>query len=246
MKIKSRISNIKAVSRHKHEEMEFFNKHIEEYIEGFTKFRWKSYKSYIAINFIKESQPLKILDIGSGPVPSLEVLIKSQNLYCCLDIAKANIKYLEKNYPNCHIKQGDAENLTKFYKNKFDLVIIFGLLHHLPNPEKTLDQVKRILKKEGILIASEPSNYWNGKMPSPNEKGFSSTDIKKLFDNFSEYQIKTFNFQFLEGNLWNFLNKIYKKNPFIGDKLWKLIFVIENLLNSFGIRGRDFLITAKP
>lgn len=236
---------MKSKHTHKQEEREFFNKFLDQYVEGFTKYRWKSYKTFVAKRFVGIDKPIRILDIGSGPAPSLEVLIKPENSYNCLDIAEANIKYINKNYPSCHAKLGDAENLTKYYKEKFDLIIFFGLLHHIPDPKKALKQAHNLLNDNGILIASEPSSFWNGKMPSPNEKGFSRKNLDEIFNEFSNVQIRTFNFESLEEKVWIVFNKIYQRNSYFGNFLWQIIFTLEDLLNNFGFNGRDFLVLAK-
>lgn len=54
----------------------------------------------------------------------------------------------------------DACNI-KFEDNSFDVVIISNALHVMPNPEKALTEIKRVLKPEGVLIAP---TYTHGKM----------------------------------------------------------------------------------
>ncbi len=46
----------------------------------------------------------------------------------------------------------DAEELP-FKDNTFDVVFAMTMIHHLPNPENMLSEVKRILKKSGVFIA---------------------------------------------------------------------------------------------
>ena len=41
----------------------------------------------------------------------------------------------------------------KYYDNQFDAVIISNALHIMPNPEKALANIKRVLKDDGLLIA---------------------------------------------------------------------------------------------
>jgi 2-polyprenyl-3-methyl-5-hydroxy-6-metoxy-1,4-benzoquinol methylase len=49
-------------------------------------------------------------------------------------------------------------NLFKFNpKNKFDVVLFLGALHHFSNQQSVMDSVKRLLKNEGVVIAHEPS-----------------------------------------------------------------------------------------
>ena len=55
----------------------------------------------------------------------------------------------------------DAANLT-YEDGKFDTVIIANALHIMPNPEKALTEIRRVLKKDGLLIA--PTFTYDGKI----------------------------------------------------------------------------------
>ena len=46
---------------------------------------------------------------------------------------------------------GDCEE-TKLNSGEFDCVIASGLIEYMPNDEKLLKEVKRLLKDDGILI----------------------------------------------------------------------------------------------
>lgn len=46
----------------------------------------------------------------------------------------------------------DATNLT-YEDEKFDVVVIANALHIMPQPEKALKEIHRVLKKDGILFA---------------------------------------------------------------------------------------------
>lgn len=54
----------------------------------------------------------------------------------------------------------DVTNL-QYKNNSFDVVIISNTLHILQNPEKVLDEIKRVLKVDGILISP---TFTHGKM----------------------------------------------------------------------------------
>ena len=66
---------------------------------------------------------------------------------------------IEKNnktntYPNIKYLVMDAENMD-FEDNTFDMVCMSNTLHHLPNKNKMLSEMKRVLKPGGIFIISE-------------------------------------------------------------------------------------------
>ena len=97
---------------------------------------------------------LYVLEIATGP----GLLAKH--------VAHAANKMIATDYSDCMIaqaKKGDCpENLTfevadatnlPFDDNIFDAVIIANALHIIPNPEKALSEIDRVIKPDGILIA---------------------------------------------------------------------------------------------
>ena len=58
------------------------------------------------------------------------------------------------NYRNVGFLQMNSENLD-FFDNCFDVVSISNSLHHLYNIGKSLDEMKRVLRKDGYFIIAE-------------------------------------------------------------------------------------------
>jgi len=50
---------------------------------------------------------------------------------------------------------GDIETLP-FSEGSLDVIVCRGSLHHVPLPQKALDEIYKSLKKGGSLILSEP------------------------------------------------------------------------------------------
>ena len=44
-------------------------------------------------------------------------------------------------------------NLLPYADESFDVVIVSNALHIVPQPEKALQEIKRVLKDDGVLIA---------------------------------------------------------------------------------------------
>ena len=56
-------------------------------------------------------------------------------------------------YPeNVHFEVADATSL-RFEDDSFDVVVIANALHIIPNPEKALAEIRRVLKNGGVLVA---------------------------------------------------------------------------------------------
>ncbi len=100
-----------------------------------------------------DKEPKKILDVGcaSGWFLS-QVKGKYSKSECYgIDIHEKGIEYGSKKYPSLHLKVGDAHGIS--YKTKtFDLVISTEVLEHVDDPGLVLTEIKRVLKKNGILV----------------------------------------------------------------------------------------------
>lgn len=96
----------------------------------------------------------KILDLGCGN-GRLAELFKEKNIeYFGVDNSERLIEIAKKKYPRGKFQVAEAFNLP-FPDNFFDKVFSLAVLHHIPSYEyraKFLEEVKRVLKPEGILI----------------------------------------------------------------------------------------------
>lgn len=101
-----------------------------------------------------------ILDLGCGEETYIEDLVKieNNNLYG-IDISDYVIDIHTRNYQghsNVKFIACPAEQLP-FEKGYFDLVICDELIEHVPHTNVLLDEIERILKKDGVLILSTPN-----------------------------------------------------------------------------------------
>ncbi len=104
-----------------------------------------SFRNNIIKKNIKKTK-LKILDIGCGPAEILEHIPQCE--YYGYDIDRRSIKYAKNKYKkkNFHFfcKKFEKSDLKKL--PRFDVIIFFGILHHLNNFE--VDQLLRLCKKK--------------------------------------------------------------------------------------------------
>ncbi len=95
-----------------------------------------------------------VLEIATGPGLLAKNVAYAAKKMIATDYSDGMIKEAKKgNYPkNLEFEKADATNLP--YADKtFDAVIISNALHVMPNPEKALREIDRVLKDDGILIA---------------------------------------------------------------------------------------------
>jgi len=106
-----------------------------------------------ASNYIKGV----VLDAGCGVGYGTNYLGMKAESVVGVDVSRKAIKY-SKNYKtkNVTFMLGDVTNLP-FKDNCFDIVISFEVIEHLKNYEKFLQEVRRVLKSDGLFICSTPN-----------------------------------------------------------------------------------------
>lgn len=129
------------------------------------------------LDFIKEHIPQngKVLDFGCGNGRFLKFLekINFNGRYEGVDISEKLIQLAKIEYPAENFQTIEREDQLPFKGGEFDAVMTLAVFHHF-NPQmagETLRELKRILKKDGVLILTV-WHLWNKKY------------LKFLFNNF--------------------------------------------------------------
>jgi 2-polyprenyl-3-methyl-5-hydroxy-6-metoxy-1,4-benzoquinol methylase len=124
---------------------------------------------------------IKLLDIGSGSGQFLyEMKQFGMDVYG-IEPGKFDEEG-DKKY-NLNIKKGDLKS-AKYKKEYFDLITINHVLEHLINPNETLLEIKKILKKNGTLIIGVPNTNSLAKIIYG--KNWYQFDIPRHVINYSE------------------------------------------------------------
>jgi len=94
---------------------------------------------------------------GSGIGSQMFAQASAQKIFA-FDLSADAIKSAIANFqqPNIIFQQGDATNLPT-PDHSADVYISFETIEHLPDAEKFLQEVKRVLKPDGIFICSTPN-----------------------------------------------------------------------------------------
>ena len=105
----------------------------------------------------------KILDLGCGEAKVLSELYKNKDLspkdLYGIDQSDNAVGLAKKKIPESNIFQGDISELS-FQDNYFDYTFLLETIEHLDDPSNTLSEIRRVLKKGGVLFVSFP-NYLN-------------------------------------------------------------------------------------
>ena len=151
-----------------------------------------------------------------------------------VDLAKEKIK---KNAVWADVEWYDGEHLP-FEDASFDVVYSFGVLHHTPDTQKAINEVQRVLKKNGkaviMLYHRRSLNYvahqildvpFDGskKDRCPVERAYTKKEIRKMFSKYSDVHIKI---DYLFGTGWGYANKVMPKflHRALGKKIgWHIV-----------------------
>jgi len=95
-----------------------------------------------------------VLELATGPGMIARHIAPLANHVVATDFAPKMIETARKakNPENLSFEVADATSL-RFMDKSFDVVVIANALHIIPNPEKALAEIRRVLKDDGVLIA---------------------------------------------------------------------------------------------
>ncbi|HSM47544.1 MAG TPA: methyltransferase domain-containing protein [Draconibacterium sp.] len=97
-----------------------------------------------------------ILDVGAGSGDFIAVLknVFPKARITGVDPDGESLKEATKKYPDCSFMEMNGEHL-EFADNSFDLASISMALHHLPDIQKALNEMQRVVKPGGWIIVNE-------------------------------------------------------------------------------------------
>jgi SAM-dependent methyltransferase len=108
---------------------------------------------------------------GVDPLRKVSLLRAKEN------VNKENVKI--------HLSQAVGEGLP-FKANSFNMVLLLSTLQHVSDQEKVLGEIRRVLKTNGILIASVPTSrnistlFRESKKPEHFTRNFSLAEFKEI------------------------------------------------------------------
>lgn len=110
----------------------------------------------------KQIKGKKVLEVATGTGLIAKNCAEYADTMYATDFSDGMLnKAMSGNIPeNLTFARQDACNLT-YEDNTYDVVIISNALHIMPNPDKALQEIRRVLKPDGILIAP---TFTHGKM----------------------------------------------------------------------------------
>ena len=180
--------------------MKKFNFSFDEIIANFrSKDSWHNFVRNKEAEFIfSKILKLKInrcLEIGAGKGIQSKKIAKHCNKLISTE------KFVDDSYTNFHDPSYnhldnveylicDAEDLSQFEPNSFDLIFSSNVLEHIENIDNCLSECSRVLKNKGLMVHSMPNKFWKvfsfflyfPKRRFPVIHGVSDSHIQEFFN----------------------------------------------------------------
>ena len=97
-----------------------------------------------------------VLDLGCGTGFLFKHITEKTGFIVGVDVSKKGLVHAKKrtkNMPNVGLVCADADN-TPFAENVFDKVFAVTVLQNMPDPTKTILEMKRVSKKEAVFAVT--------------------------------------------------------------------------------------------
>lgn len=215
-------------------------------------------KNELIEQFIKKlnKNNINILILGNGPSESLRTLNKYGKVYAT-DIDQQSLNLIPK---NSFFKKIKANIMNLPLKNNFfDIIICCDVLEHVKKDKKAVNEIYRVLKKEGNVLCTVPAFQFlfsSHDISLGHIKRYSKKELLDLFKNFKLIKISFWNFfMFFPIAIKRLINK--NKTPKIDELsiipkkinniLYKILNFENNILNhlDFPIGLSLFIILKK-
>jgi len=128
-----------------------------------------------------------ILEVGCGSGYGAVLLMRIEpNSYVGIDLMPEMIELANRrNLPIAEFLVMDATDLSHFNDAGKDVVVVFGILHHIPNWRDVICECHRVLRPGRKLFLEEPTarvlRIWDAVFPwnHPKEALFSRKELEK-------------------------------------------------------------------
>jgi ubiquinone/menaquinone biosynthesis C-methylase UbiE len=142
----------------------------------------------------------KVLDLASGEGYGSAALAATARQVIALDIDENAVRHARLKYreTNLHFTVGSIMEMP-LSKIGFDVIVCFEAIEHISDPEKLLNEVKRLLVPDGLFLVS-----------TPNKPEYKKTEPSNPF------HVNELDF----GEFQTMLSKHFKRTQFLGQRVY--------------------------
>jgi len=112
-------------------------------------------RRYYAALIRRHAPPGKLLELGCGLGHLLGLL---QDDFQCvgIDLIDYSVQQTHLNAPKAEAYQMDVDDISQFEAGSFSAIVALHLVEHLPDPQRTIQQVNQLLKPSGLWLFATP------------------------------------------------------------------------------------------
>ncbi len=146
----------------KHNHLIMPENHMEEFYSSKNPLIRKIYRDRLYnIADIIPKKRIKILDAGCGEGHMLAVLHNKDSNYQLYgtDVVDCALKSAKIRCPYARLTKQDLTEKLSFKNEFFDVIICTEVLEHIFDYKKAIFEMKRVLKKGGLLIITFPNDF---------------------------------------------------------------------------------------
>ncbi|MGB2869706.1 MAG: methyltransferase domain-containing protein [Bacteroidota bacterium] len=215
----------------------FFRELLLPYVERDQKPEFET-RLHILKEMIRSPGP-RLLDIGCAAGLFLQLANSNGFQVEGLELNKQYVDYIRANRP-IRVHQKPLEEM-KFLESSFDVVTMWDVLEHVPDPRKTVGEVHRIVAKDGIFALTTINHdcinehllkdRWRYYMPPDHLCSFTPDLLRTLLANVGFEIVKIqhqYMFEVLAEQYFKFLTL---PGTGYGNKLKKVVYVLLNKLS---------------
>jgi SAM-dependent methyltransferase len=167
------------------------------------------------LHFVRMEGKQDFLEIGCGSGAVSNYIVRKYSLNVTgTDIDQDQIRIAQKNsanLPNIRFLEADATNLP-FQDDDFDLVLSFGVMHHISNWLDALREIARVLRTGGYFIYLDlVYPWWTAKMARLFEDKYGVTTIQDLNSFIAKNNFSTIHSSLSKMVIFNHYEAVYQK-----------------------------------
>jgi 2-polyprenyl-3-methyl-5-hydroxy-6-metoxy-1,4-benzoquinol methylase len=142
----------------------------KEYFKEVTNKKYFVEPHIIPFANFSEWKGKKVLEIGCGLGTASQSFAEAGAIYTGVDISQTSLDLARKRFEVFGLEgtfyKVDGEDISSVVPiEDYDLVYSFGVIHHTPNPQKLLSEVKKYMNKDSVLrIMLYASSSWKAYM----------------------------------------------------------------------------------
>ena len=168
------------------------------------------------VSFVKVKEKQNFLEAGCGNGAVSKHIAKKYLLNVTgVDVDPEQIQLAQENIdgiPNIRFLTADATNLP-FPDNDFDIVLSFGVTHHISNWLDALKEIRRVLKPKGYFIYADLIySEWMAKFGRSFKHSYGITTMRDLDSFIQENGFSTIHASMTNALVWHHCEFVYQSN----------------------------------